>query len=127
MSVSGSGMRNVDLAPSGESTLSRMDPTPSWSCSACGGAMADKPLWWQPRGKCMVSLVNSHTHATRIGWHLWEIDLRFAPGLPPGWIASSGGGMHYGHVGTIDGTSLGQLWAGHLAATDPTLPGHLAV
>jgi len=33
----------------------------------------------------MVSLVNSHTHATIIGWHLWEIDLRFAPGLPPGW------------------------------------------
>ena len=33
----------------------------------------------------MLSLVNSHTHATRIGWHLWEIDLRFAPGLPPGW------------------------------------------
>jgi len=39
----------------------------------------------QPRGKWMVSLVNSHTKATRIGWHLWEIDLRFAPGLPPGW------------------------------------------
>ena len=36
----------------------------------------------------MVSLVNSHTNATRIGWHLWEIDLRFAPGLPPGRIRS---------------------------------------
>jgi len=24
---------------------------------------------------------------TRIGWHLWETDLRFAPGLPPGWDA----------------------------------------
>jgi len=33
----------------------------------------------------MVPLVNSHTNATRIGWHLWEIDLRFAPGLPAGW------------------------------------------
>ena len=33
----------------------------------------------------MVSSVNSHTNATRIGWHLWEIDLRFATGLPPGW------------------------------------------
>jgi len=33
----------------------------------------------------MVSLVNCHTKATRIGWHLWEIDLIFAPGLPPGW------------------------------------------
>jgi len=43
------------------------------------------PPWSQPRGKWMVSLVNSHTNATRIGWHLWEIDLRFAPGLPPGW------------------------------------------
>ena len=32
----------------------------------------------------MVSLVNSHTNATRIGWHLWEIVLIFAPGLPPG-------------------------------------------
>ena len=28
--------------------------------------------------------VNSHTNATRIGWYLWEIDLRFAPGLSPG-------------------------------------------
>ena len=44
------------------------------------------PPWRQPRGKLMVSLVNSHTNATRIGWHLWEIDLRFAPGLPPGWF-----------------------------------------
>jgi hypothetical protein len=37
-------------------------------------------------GKLMVSLVISHTDATRIGWHLWEIDLRFAPGLPPRWL-----------------------------------------
>ena len=42
--------------------------------------------WRQPKGKLMVSLVKSHTNATRIGWHLWEIDLRFAPWLPPGWI-----------------------------------------
>ena len=28
--------------------------------------------------------VNSHTNATRIGWHLWEIDLRFASGLQGG-------------------------------------------
>ena len=40
----------------------------------------------QPRGKLMVSLVNSHANAIRTGWHLWEIDLRFALGLPPGWI-----------------------------------------
>ena len=35
----------------------------------------------------MVSLVNSHTNATRIGWHLWEIDLRFTPWLSPGWLS----------------------------------------
>jgi len=29
----------------------------------------------------MVYLVNSHSNATRIGWHLWEKDLRCAPGL----------------------------------------------
>ena len=28
----------------------------------------------QPRGKLMIFLVNSHTNATRIGWHLWEND-----------------------------------------------------
>ena len=32
----------------------------------------------------MVSLVNSHTNATSKRWHLWEVDLRFAHGLPPG-------------------------------------------
>ena len=36
----------------------------------------------------MVSLVNYHGNATGIGWHLWEIDLRFAPGLPPGWVGT---------------------------------------
>jgi len=25
--------------------------------------------------------VNSHTNASRIGWHVWEINLRFAPGF----------------------------------------------
>ena len=39
--------------------------------------------------KLMVSSINSHTNATSIGWHLWEIDLRFAPGLPPGWLPHS--------------------------------------
>ena len=47
------------------------------------------PPWRQPRGKTIVSLVNSHSNATRIGWHLWEIDLRFAPGLPPGWPSTT--------------------------------------
>ena len=41
------------------------------------------PPWRQPMGKWMVSLVNSHTNATRIGWHLWEIDLKICP-----WVAS---------------------------------------
>ena len=44
------------------------------------------PPWRQPRGKWMVSLVNSNSSATRIVWNMWEIDLRFAPELPPGWL-----------------------------------------
>ena len=44
----------------------------------------------QPRGKLMVSLVNSHTNATRIGWHLWYIDFRFAHRFPPGWMQDAG-------------------------------------
>jgi len=55
----------------------------------CAKASGVKPPWRQPRGKSMVSLVNSHTNATRIGWHLWEIDSRFVPGLPPGWIMNN--------------------------------------
>jgi len=31
-----------------------------------------------------------NTNATRIGWRMWEIDLRFAPGLPPGWGRARG-------------------------------------
>ena len=46
------------------------------------------PPWRQPRGRLKVSLVNSHTIATRIGWHLWKIDSRFAPGFPPGWVVT---------------------------------------
>jgi len=42
------------------------------------------PPWIQPRGKWMVSLDNSHTNTTRIGWNMWEIGLRIAPGLPLG-------------------------------------------
>jgi hypothetical protein len=40
----------------------------------------------QPRGNLMVSLVKSHANAIRIGWHLWEIDFRFAPVISLGWI-----------------------------------------
>jgi len=36
-------------------------------------------------GEWMVSFVNSHTNTTRIWWHMWDIDLIFAHGLPPGW------------------------------------------
>jgi len=43
------------------------------------------PPWRQPRGKWMVSLVNSHTNATSKKWHLWEIDLRFALNSTAGW------------------------------------------
>ena len=63
------------------------------TCSAFASHRLAPPPWGQPRGKWMVSLVNSHTNATRIGWHLWEIDLRFAPGLPPGWLEQSASGV----------------------------------
>ena len=61
-----------------------------WIASGLGGAglavhavgASGPPC--KPRGNSIVSLVNSHTNAARIGWHLWEIDLRFAPGLPQG-------------------------------------------
>ena len=50
----------------------------------------------------MVSLVNSHTDATKIGWHLWEIDFRFAPGaqklLPPRQNAPCPYGIAYRRV-----------------------------
>ena len=46
------------------------------------------PPWRQPKGKWMVSLVNSHTSATSNWWHLWEIDLIFAFNSTPGWSAS---------------------------------------
>ena len=38
------------------------------------------------QGQMVVALVNSHANATFWRWHLWEIDLRFASGLPPGWV-----------------------------------------
>ena len=56
-----------------------------WNCHARYKKAITHPPWRQSRGKLMVSSVNSHTNATRIRWHLREIDLRFAPGLPPGW------------------------------------------
>jgi len=55
----------------------------------------------------MVSSVNSHTNATRIGWHLWEIDWRFAPGLPPGWLYLGGSDVEDGAL--EERRALGQL------------------
>jgi len=49
----------------------------------CGGQSA--ATLEATHGQMDGFLVNSHTDATRIGWHLWGIDLIFAPGLPPGW------------------------------------------
>ena len=47
-----------------------------------------RPPWRQPRGKWMVSLVNSHTNTTSKRWHLWENGRRFALNSSystPGW------------------------------------------
>ena len=49
---------------------------------------SDPPPWRQPRSKLMVSLVNSHTNATRTGWHLWEIDLDLPQGYLQGGVSS---------------------------------------
>jgi len=46
---------------------------------------APPPPWRKPRGKYMVSLVYFHSNTTSRRKHLWEIELRFAPRLPPGW------------------------------------------
>ena len=42
---------------------------------------ASGPPGRQPRGRWVVSLVNSHTNATSKRWHLWEIDLKICPQL----------------------------------------------
>ena len=59
----------------------------------------------------MVSFVNSHAHATRIGWHLWAIDLRFATGLPPGWgdsiQSNPGPTVWYGQLSGLVGSHPG--------------------
>jgi len=62
-----------------------------WSVGAENSmtSLEHRPPWRQPRGKWMVSLVKAHTNATLKRLHLWEIDSRFAHGLPPGWC---GGG-----------------------------------
>ena len=62
--------------------------------------MDEGPPWRQPRGNSMFFSVNYHTNATSKRWHLWEIDIRFAPGLPPGWRGLDGRGTRgWGLVG----------------------------
>ena len=64
----------------------------SWTCvspnSRLESIREEEPPWRQPRGKQMVSLVNSCSNATSQRWHLLETDLRFGPWLPPGWCTS---------------------------------------
>ena len=75
-----------------DSTVSDVDAKQVWTSLEMGPNLClvtRHPPWMQPRGKTMVSLVNSHANATRIGGHVGEIDLRFAPGLPLGWQKKS--------------------------------------
>ena len=48
------------------------------------GTTLPHPPLRQPRGKRMISLVNSHSNATSRKLHLREIDLKFANELSPG-------------------------------------------
>ena len=76
------------------------------------------------RGKLMVSSPNSHTNATRVGWHLWEIDLRFAPGLPPGWGVDScctGPGVHQGGSAGKERRRGGLVFKAHRLVYQSTL------
>ena len=54
-------------------------------------------------GKSMVSQDNFHTNATRIGWHMWGIDLGFAPELPLGWVRACGSAPEGLVVGGVEG------------------------
>jgi hypothetical protein len=54
------------------------------SAAVSSSTLAGLPPWRKPRDQFVGFLINSHVNANRIRWHLWEIDLRFAPGLPPG-------------------------------------------
>ena len=89
----------------GLAAYSQVDKLGVWFKSVKFGAKTGVPPWRRPRGNSMVSSVNSHTNATRIGWHLWEIDLRFAPGLPeidlrfaPGWTGVGGEALIHHNV-----------------------------
>jgi len=50
----------------------------SWKSACLPRYLPSSPPWRQFDG----SLVNFHANATRIGWHLWEIGLKFASGSP---------------------------------------------
>ena len=60
----------------------------------------------------MLASVNPHTNATSVGWHLWEIDFRFVPGLPPGWEGEGGSGFgiarHIRHPVELPATNGGR-------------------
>ena len=56
-------------------------PRPRWSAVQL---LFFSPPLRQHRGTSMVYSVNFHANVNRNGSHVWEIDLRFAPGLPPG-------------------------------------------
>ena len=80
-------------------------PAPSWKVAGCGASRKQisrhlapaagecersihfqDPPWRQPRGKWMISGVNSDANASSKRWHLWAIDLRFAINSTPGWL-----------------------------------------
>ena len=54
----------------------------AWRAAPARSPPLSHPPWRQPRGKKMVSLVNSPTNDTRIEQHLCGIDLIFAPAQP---------------------------------------------
>jgi len=91
-------IRTSRLSIKNSLSLPRAPPPRCWEG---GGLNYCSPPLRQPRGKWMVSVVNSHRNATRIGWHLWEIDLRFAPGLPPGWCAAESRPSSTARTGTL--------------------------
>ena len=90
MSGRGCGAKNLDSKSQTESPTPRGSKPARHPLATRAGIRGSKlwgsphslPPWGQPRVKSMVSLINSHTNAARVGWHLWEIDLRFADQLP---------------------------------------------
>ena len=74
---------NERMAPTSLHTRGEKDPrSPSYDRVKVQ-RRGPSPLLRRPKGKWMVSLVNSHINATSKRWHLWEIDLRFSLNLTP--------------------------------------------